>query len=129
VGPEPEKGSEDASSGSVPDEKRHRDNGEATMPIGHLSIRINTSRRDHHLWLNNGGVYWVHYTLHWDGRKRRIRRSLQTRDLERAIALRDELFAHIRAHGEFVVPRRSGIERLEGPMGERRHWLSLLWQA
>jgi len=31
------------------------------MPIGHLSIRINTRRRDHHLWLNNGGVYWVHY--------------------------------------------------------------------
>jgi hypothetical protein len=38
------------------------------MPIGHLSIRINTRRRDHHLWLNNGGVYWVHYTLHFDNR-------------------------------------------------------------
>jgi hypothetical protein len=99
------------------------------MPIGHLSIRINTRRRDHHLWLNNGGVYWVHYTLHFDHRKRRIRRSLRTRDLERAIELRDELFAHIREHGEFVAPRRPGIERPEGPMGERRHWLSLLWQA
>jgi len=99
------------------------------MPIGHLSIRINTRRRDHHLWLNNGGVYWVHYTLHFDSRKRRIRRSLRTRDLERAIELRDELFAHIHKHGEFVAPRRSGIERPEGPMEERRHWLSLLWQA
>ena len=54
------------------------------MPIGHLSIRINTRRRDHHLWLNTGGVYWVHYTLHFDHRKRRIRRSLRTHDLELA---------------------------------------------
>ncbi len=84
------------------------------MPIGHLSIRINTRRRDHHLWLNNGGVYWVHYTLHFDQRKRRIRRSLRTRDLEQAIALRDELFAHIREHGEFVASRREdpGVSRL-----------------
>ena len=84
------------------------------MPIGHLSIRINTRRRDHHLWLNNGGVYWVHYTLHFDHRKRRIRRSLRTRDLERAIQLRDELFAHIREHGEFVPSRRDapGLSRL-----------------
>ena len=87
------------------------------MPIGHLSIRINTRRRDHHLWLNNGGVYWVHYTLHFDHRKRRIRRSLRTRDLERAIELRDELFDHICEHGEFVPTRREdpGISRLEVP--------------
>ncbi len=76
------------------------------MPVGHLSIRIDSSRRDHHLWLNNGGVYWVHYTLHFDHRKRRVRRSLGTRDLERAIRLRDELFARIREHGEPVAPRR-----------------------
>jgi hypothetical protein len=84
------------------------------MPIGFLSIRINIRRRDHHLWLNNGGVYWVHYTLHFDHRKRRIRRSLRTRDLERAIELRDELFAHITEHGEFVPTRREdpGISRL-----------------
>lgn len=88
------------------------------MPIGHLSIRINTRRRDHHLWLNNGGVYWVHYTLHFDHRKRRIRRSLRTRDLERAIELRDELFAHITEHGEFVPTRREdpGISRLQVPV-------------
>jgi hypothetical protein len=82
------------------------------MPIGRLSIRINTSRPDHHLWLNNGGVFWVHYTLHWDGRKRRIRRSLRTRDLEQAIRLRDELFAHIGEHGEFVPSRNPDILRL-----------------
>lgn len=83
------------------------------MPIGYLSIRIDTARRDHHLWLNNG-TWWVHYTLHWDGRKRRIRRSLRTRDLERAIGLRDELFAHIREHGEFVAPRRKDGGGLDG---------------
>ena len=88
------------------------------MPIGHLSIRIDTRRRDHHLWLNNGGVYWVHYTLHFDHRKRRIRRSLRTRDLERALELRDELFAHIREHGEFVASRREdpGFSRMMVPV-------------
>ncbi len=96
------------------------------MPIGHLSIRINTSRRDHHLWLNNSGVYWVHYTLHFDHRKRRIRRSLRTRDLERAIQLRDELFAHIREHGESVAPRQIVVEGLALPAGERPPWLALL---
>ena len=75
------------------------------MPIGRLSIRIDGRRRDHHLWINNRGRYWVHYTLNWDGRTRRIRRSLRTRDLEEAIRLRDELFDHIRKHGEFVAPR------------------------
>ena len=81
------------------------------MAIGHLSIRINTGRRHHHLYRNNGGMFWVHFTLHFEGRKRRIRRSLRTRDLERAIQLRDELFAHIRDHGEPVPPRRKSPER------------------
>lgn len=83
------------------------------MPIGYLSIRIDSSRRDHHLWLNNG-TWWCHYTLNFDGRKRRIRRSLRTRDLERAITLRDELFEHIREHGEFVAPRRKDVDGLQG---------------
>lgn len=82
------------------------------MPIGNLSIRIDTARRDHHLWLNNG-TWWCHYTLHFDHRKRRIRRSLRTRDVERAIKLRDELFAHIRGHGEFVAPRRRDVGGVE----------------
>ncbi|MFM8708218.1 MAG: hypothetical protein ACKOHK_09085 [Planctomycetia bacterium] len=83
------------------------------MPVGHLSIRIDSTRRDHHLWLNNG-TWWCHYTLHFDGRKRRIRRSLRTRDLERAIALRDELFAQIREHGQVVPPRRKDADGLQG---------------
>ena len=45
-------------------------------------------------------------------------RSLRTRDLERAIELRGELFAHIRKHGEFVASRRDdpGISRLLVPV-------------
>ncbi len=80
------------------------------MPIGYLSIRVDSTRRDHHIWLNNG-TWWVHFTIHFDGRKRRIRRSLRTRDLERAIGLRDELFTNLRDHGEFVASRRPDILR------------------
>ncbi len=87
------------------------------MAIGHLSIRINTRRRSHHFWLNNGSKYWVYSSLHFDHRKRRIRRSLRIRDLDRAIHLRDELFAHIREHGESVATRREdpGFLRLLVP--------------
>ena len=69
------------------------------MTRGYLSVRIDPSNRAHHLYLNNGH-YWVHYTLHFDFRKRRIRRSLKTRSLEVAIQRRDELFARLQAEGE-----------------------------
>jgi hypothetical protein len=74
------------------------------MPRGFLSLRTNPLNRRHHLTLNNGH-YWVHYTLHFDFRKRRIRRSLKTRDLEVAIQRRDELFARLAAEGECVEER------------------------
>jgi hypothetical protein len=38
----------------------------------------------HHLWLNNG-TWWVHYTLNFDFRTRRVRRSLGTRDAAEAV--------------------------------------------
>lgn len=57
-----------------------------------LSIRIDESNADHHLW-NNHGVWWVHYTVLADGLwQRRVRRSLGTRDQVTARALRDQLF-------------------------------------
>ncbi len=74
------------------------------MPRGYLSVRIDPSNRTHHLYLNNGH-YWVHYTLHFDFRKRRIRRSLKTRCLEVAIERRDELFARLTVAGELVEDR------------------------
>jgi hypothetical protein len=76
------------------------------MAIGRLSIRSQPGNRLHHLYRNNGPVFRVHYTLHFDFRKRRIRRSLGTRDAEEAIRRRDELFARLAREGEHVPERR-----------------------
>ncbi len=75
------------------------------MPRGYLSVRIDTQNPRHHIW-NNNGTWWIHLTLHWGNRKRRIRRSLKTSDLREAIRRRDELFARIRREGEEVPERR-----------------------
>ncbi len=80
------------------------------MPIGRLSIRSRPGNHLHHLYRNNGDVWWVHYTLNWDGRTRRIRRSLNTTNVADAIRLRDELFARITAEGE-PVPERNTPSR------------------
>lgn len=74
------------------------------MPLGYLSARSTKSGSGHHLWLNNG-TWWAHYTLHFDHRKRRIRRPLKTRSLDEAIRRRDELFARIARDGEWVEER------------------------
>jgi hypothetical protein len=74
------------------------------MTQGYLSSRNCTAGDQHHLW-NNNGTWWVHYTLHFGDRKRRIRRSLKTRLLEEAIRRRDELFALIARDGEWVYER------------------------
>lgn len=76
------------------------------MARGFLSARIDDANRLHHLW-NNNGTWWVHYTLHWDYRKRRIRRSLKTGEATEAIARRDALFARIAVEGEEIPERRS----------------------
>lgn len=80
------------------------------MAIGRLSIRSKPGNRLHHLYRNNGPVFWVHYTLHFDFRKRRIRRSLGTTCPETAIRLRDELFARLVREGEHV-PGRCPVPR------------------
>lgn len=74
------------------------------MPLGFLSSRARTSGNLHHLW-NNNGTWWVHYTLHFGYRKRRIRRSLKTRSRDEAIRRRDELFDRIARDGEWVGDR------------------------
>ena len=44
----------------------------------------------------NHGIWWLHYTLHLpDYTKRRIRRSLHTRDLHEARTRRDELLTEL----------------------------------
>lgn len=79
------------------------------MPTGRLSLRSRPGNCLHHLYRNNGDVWWVHYTLNWDGRTRRIRRSLHTKSLDTAIARRDELFLLIEREGEPVPERSSSI--------------------
>ena len=49
-----------------------------------LSIRIDESNPNHHLWLN-GKSWWIHYTTETeDGRVRRKRHSLKTTDVDLA---------------------------------------------
>ncbi len=60
-----------------------------TRPI--VSLRINHQNADHHIW-NNNGVWWLHLTLHLDNyTKRRVPRSLGTREVGVARTRRDWL--------------------------------------
>ena len=59
------------------------------------ALRVDPENPNHHLW-NNHGIWWLHYTLHLpDYTKRRIRRSLHTRDLHEARTRRDELLTEL----------------------------------
>jgi hypothetical protein len=68
-------------------------------PWASLSIKIDTENPDHHLW-NNHGTWWIHYTVHQrDYTKRRVRVSLETRNLREARQRRNTLFAHLEEEG------------------------------
>jgi hypothetical protein len=72
-----------------------------------LSIRVNAENPLHHLW-RNGGVWWVHYTLHTpEGRIRRVRKSLGTGELSEALRARDHVLAVLcrQSAEEGSVPR------------------------
>lgn len=63
------------------------------------SLRINPNNPDHHLW-NNHGEWWCHYTAHFpDHTVERVRVSLKTRDLRKARARRNRLFAALAKEG------------------------------
>ena len=58
-----------------------------------LSLRVRPDNPFHHLWENHG-TWWVHFTEHLpDFTKRRVRRSLGTKDPAEAIRRRDALLA------------------------------------
>lgn len=78
---------------------------EETHACGCLSVRVEAANHRHHIWRNNG-VWWTYDTLHFDGRKRRVRRSLKTRHGQEAVCRRDELFKRLGQEGE-AVPERS----------------------
>jgi hypothetical protein len=60
-----------------------------------LSLRMNATNPDHHLW-NKNGTWWCHLTLHTpDGRKHRVRRSLRTSQLDAARRRRDALLTRL----------------------------------
>jgi hypothetical protein len=94
------------------------------MPRGHLSVRVDASNRHHHLW-NNNGVWWVHYTLNFDCRTRRVRRSLKTGSLDEAIRRRDDLFARLQAEGEDVPERATESEQSADQMPTRQRLFEL----
>jgi hypothetical protein len=96
------------------------------MTLGFPSLRVDAGNPLHHLWCNNG-TWWVHYTLHFEGRKRRIRRSLGTRAMEVAIQRRDELLARLAAEGEPVPERRQSRTTMAitvSPAALRCLWLT-----
>jgi hypothetical protein len=63
------------------------------------SIRVLAHNLDHHLW-NNHGTWWIHYTVHQtDYTKRRVRVSLETRNLREARERRNALFNHLEEEG------------------------------
>jgi hypothetical protein len=68
-------------------------------PWATLSIKIDSENPDHHLW-NNHGTWWIHYTVHQaDYTKRRVRVSLETRNLREARERRNTLFNHLEEEG------------------------------
>ena len=86
------------------------------MPIGFPSLRVDLDNDTHHLWCNNG-TWWIHYTIHFGHRARRIRKSLRTRSLEEARARRDAHLVALAANGE-LVPDRRPIANVFGPSGK-----------
>lgn len=85
------------------------------MPRGYLSVRIDATNQLHHLWCNNG-TWWVHYTLNFDFRTRRVRRSLETPSLDEAIRKRDALFERLASEGEWVPDREPEVPMSARPV-------------
>ena len=75
------------------------------MPVGFPSIRVHEDNPTHHLW-NNNGTWWIHFTVHFDHRKRRVRKSLKTALLAEAIERRDALLETATLVGEEIRPYR-----------------------
>ena len=62
---------------------------------------------NHHLW-NNNGTWWFHCTVHRpDYTKERIRRSLETSDLELAKQRRDDQLRQLAGRSDIRLSIRS----------------------
>ena len=72
-----------------------RMNAIATTQFSKLSLRVNETNENHHLW-NNRGVWWCHLTIHQaDATAKRLRFSLKTREIEKARERRDRIFSKL----------------------------------
>jgi hypothetical protein len=73
-------------------------------PTLRLVIRSASGSGNHHIW-NNNGIWWCHFSVQDDeGRTRRIRKSLKTRDLQKAREKRDRLLSNLNnASGRLVA--------------------------
>jgi len=60
--------------------------------VEHLSIRINPTNPNHHLW-NNNGTWFLHCTFHSGCISERRRISLATKNISKARAMRDCYFS------------------------------------
>ncbi|MEO1845529.1 MAG: hypothetical protein ABGZ37_14795 [Akkermansiaceae bacterium] len=65
-----------------------------TKPAIRLASRARAANSNHHL-TNNNGTWWCQITVHQGLFSKRLRFSLETRDLERARELRDRVFARL----------------------------------
>jgi len=66
---------------------------QTNIMLPQLSVRVNPENPNHHLW-NNNGTWFIHYMIHPTPiTKERIRRSLRTKCVDEARAIRDALLA------------------------------------
>ena len=65
-----------------------------SKPVGDLVSKADDKRPNHHL-TNNNGTWWCQITIHQGPFSRRLRFSLGTGELERARALRDQVFDNL----------------------------------
>ena len=67
------------------------------LMLPQLSVRVNPGNPNHHLW-NNNGTWFIHYVIYPTPiTKERIRRSLKTKSVDEARAIRDAVLT--RGHG------------------------------
>ncbi len=58
-----------------------------------ISVRVDPDQPNHHIW-NNNGTWFMHYVvLLSPSRRKRIRFSLGTRDVEEARSIRDQFLS------------------------------------
>ena len=67
-------------------------NTATNRPVVRLVSKPRATHPNHHLF-NNNGIWWCQLTVHHGPFSKRLRFSLETRDLEQARSRRDNLFA------------------------------------